>query len=245
MARPSKAVPSRRYQVTLDQPIADCLGAYAEATHRPVSAAAAALIADALNRATTDKGDEFREARRQVVELTAHVQALHRQLRDGAGPDPVEQLAPRWEWPVDVLLADTEWWDRWLPRLNELLGRGRAPLDLLVDEGGYSDLPGFLFPPIVSGERRLTWRSPDYSLAARREDAAGQRSTQASARAHVWEPVIRHVAEALCLLESTAEAGTDPYLRLRAKAEITGPWTRILRYLVGEEEPGLPRRRLA
>src|SRR5215470_9940933 len=23
----------------------------------------------------------------------------------------------RWEWPIEDLLADTSWWDRWLPRL--------------------------------------------------------------------------------------------------------------------------------
>jgi hypothetical protein len=29
---------------------------------------------------------------------------------------------PRWEWPLEKLLADDAWWDRWLPRLYELLG---------------------------------------------------------------------------------------------------------------------------
>ena len=53
--------------------------------------------------------------------------------------------------------------------------------------------------------------------------------------------IIRHTAEAVCLLESTGSPGADPYLRLRAEAEITGSWVRVLRYLVGEDEPELPR----
>ena len=90
----------------------------------------------------------------------------------------------------------------------------------------------------------MTWRSPDYPVAARREDAGVDVGSRTLARAQVWEPVLRHVAEALCALESTSQPGADPYLRLRAEAEIAGPWARILRYLVGEEEPELPRRRL-
>jgi hypothetical protein len=246
MARPRRPTPAHRYHLTLDRAIADRLGAYAKATRRPISTTAAALISDALTRVRTE-------------ELTAL--ALHRELGEPADRDQVEPSAPRWEWPIDALLADTEWWDRWLPRLNELSGRRLAPLipqprregsgghlspvAPAVDERGYTDVLAFLLPPIVGGEMRLTWRSPDYPAAARREDAGRAGSPETLARAQVWEPVIRHVAEALCALESTAQAGVDAYLRLRAEAEITGPWARILRYLVGEEEPELPRRRLA
>ena len=117
----------------------------------------------------------------------------------------------------------------------------------MVDERGYSDLLGFLFPAIQDPQGTLTWRSPDYARAATIADAPGAEGTRprTSTRAQVWEPVIRHVAEALCALESTGEPGADAYLRLRAEAEITGPWARTLRHLVGEEQPELPRRRLA
>jgi hypothetical protein len=117
-----------------------------------------------------------------------------------------------------------------------------------VDERGYSDLLGFLFPPITDPSGPLTWRSADYPAAAAIADAGdsgAEGGPRRSLRAQVWEPVIRHVAEALCALESTGEPGADAYLRLRAEAEITGPWARTLRHLVGEEEPELPRRRLA
>jgi hypothetical protein len=253
--------PPRRVKLTLAAPVADRLDAHAQATHQPAATAAAGLMLAALDRLHTPEGAELLEARRQVQELTARVEALRRQLAERAGGDQVQQPAPRWEWPLAVLLSDAEWWDRWLPRLYELLGRRLAPQATqsrrpaygerertsapapLVDERGYSDLLGFLFLPISDPQGTLTWRSPDYAAAVRIAEA--EEGAPKSIRAQVWEPVIRHVAEALCALESTGEPGADPYLRLRAEAEITGPWARILRHLVGEEEPELPRRRLA
>jgi hypothetical protein len=147
MARPRKAVRARRYHLTLDWPIAVRLEAYAETTRRPFAVAAATVITNALTRGD-DEGAELRETRRQVEELTARVQALRRQLAERADRDQVEQAAPRWEWPVEVLLADVEWWDRWLPRLNELLGRTRSPIrgsERVLDDRGYVDPVGFLF----------------------------------------------------------------------------------------------------
>jgi hypothetical protein len=263
MPRTPPEQPPRRYKLTLPAAVADRLDAYALTNHQPAARAAANLMLAALDRVDTPEGAELLEARRQVQELTGRVEALRRQLAERAGGQ-VQQPAPRWEWPLDVLLADAEWWDRWLPRLYELLGRRLAPQAApsrrpaygerertpapapLVDERGYSDLLGFLFPPIADPQGMLTWRSPDYAAAAVIADAGAEGgSSPTSIRAQVWEPVIRHVAEALSALESTGEPGADAYLRLRAEAEITGPWARTLRHLVGEEEPELPRRRLA
>ena len=131
---PRRAAPARRYHLTLDRSLADRLGAYAEATRRPVSTVAAALIANALARVRSE-------------ELTAL--GLHRQTTEPASRDQVEQLPPRWEWPTGELLADAHWWDRWLPRINELSGRrlALAPLAHAVDSRGYSDLPCVPVPP--------------------------------------------------------------------------------------------------
>ncbi|HEY7201967.1 MAG TPA: hypothetical protein VIC57_17225 [Candidatus Dormibacteraeota bacterium] len=263
MASTRPEQPPRRYKLTLPAPIADRLDAYALASHQPAARAAAGLMLAALDRIDTPEGAELLEARRQVQELTGRLEALRRQLAERAGAGEVQAPAPRWEWPLDVLLADAEWWDRWLPRLYELLGRRLAPEpppsrrpygergpapEPMVDERGYADLLGFLFPPVTDPAGPLTWRSPDYPAAAAIADAGAsgaEGGPRRSLRAQVWEPVIRHVAEALCALESTGEPGADAYLRLRAEAEITGPWARTLRHLVGEEEPELPRRRLA
>lgn len=258
--RPSKDDPVRRIHVTLDLDAGARLGLYAEAAGRPLATAATELLGDALARLDTDEGEELREARRQLDEERGRVAALRRQLAAAAGRDRTEQRVPRWEWPLDVLLDDAGWWDRWLPRLYELLGRrlvaaeppGRLPAygqrqaeqQPVLDERGYSDLLSFLFPPIAVAGEAITWRSLDYPRTAEREHAGERSSLTATARAQVWEPVVRHVAEALSALESTGEPGGDPYLRLRTEAEIVGPWARILRHLVGEEEPELPRRRL-
>jgi hypothetical protein len=249
MPRPRRAVPARRYHVTLDRAIADRLTAYAQATHRPAATAAASLIGDGLTRLDGDDPGELREARRQVAELTRRVESLRRQLAERTGREQVEHTA-RWEWPIDALLADTDWWDRWLPRFNELMGRGSAfagrslTSELVTDERGYTDLLGFLFPAIGSDDGELTWRSLAYSEEARRRLSTSGSSVPTSRAADVWQPVIRLVAEALCLLETTGQAGVDPYLRLRARAEIAGLWAQILAYLVGEKEHDLPRHRL-
>ena len=64
--------------------------------------------------------------------------------------------------------------------------------------------------------------------------------TLESARPVTWEPVIRHVAVALCALELTAAPHADPVLRIRTEAELTGSWLRTLRLLTGEETADLP-----
>jgi len=226
--------------------LADRLAAYAEATGRSVSTTAAVLITNAMVRMRAE-GPTAVARSGGTLERSAH----------GHG----DASLPRWEWPVGRLLTDVQWWGRWLPQVNELMGRRLAPLAMParhhtqdeqpalvpqgVDERGYSDLMTYLFPPVACTGITLTWRSIDYPAAAKRVDKSADGATWTSARADVWEPVIRHVAEALCALEATGQPGADPYLRMRAEAEIVGPWVRILRYLVGDEEPQLPRRRLA
>jgi hypothetical protein len=269
MGRPRKVTPTRRYHLTVEAELAERLDAYAFGLRRRPATVAARLLEDALQRPVA--GDEqpadaeleaLAEARRHIEELTARVAQLRSQLVERRPAPPPSSsaraeassrtgsLGPRWEWPLAVLLTDDDWWERWLPRLYELLGRQSAhyarPRVEVLDNRGYADLMTFLFPTLGSGSRAVTWRSPAYGEAARIEDAQGGRLglTEAggpgSDRAVVWEPVARHVVEALCALESSGTDGTDPYMRLRAKAEITGSWVEVLRNLVGNSGPTLP-----
>src|SRR5262249_14002952 len=143
--------------------------------------------------------------------------------------------------PLPALLSDDRWWDQWLPRLYELLGRQLvqyAPTPgQVLDRRGYADLMTFLFPPILRGTAVVTWRSSNYGELGGLEEV-----TEAAVpmRAHVWEPVIRHLTEALCALEATGRPSADPYLRIRTKAEIVNSWADILRNLLGETAPALP-----
>jgi hypothetical protein len=251
MAHRRRRVPARRLTLTFDSAVADRLKAYAAAAGRRISPVAAALITEALTHPRSEAEAEIREYRRQLDELKARLRELQDQIAARSRPEQASEPLARWEWPVETLLGDDTWWDRWLPRLNELLGRRGVPLlpmgheeasTDLVDDRGYRDLLGYLFPPISSEGDTLTWRSPGYPAAAA---SGGRDLAQATPRTDVWEPVIRHFAEALYLLESTGQVGADPYLRLRAEAEITGSWLRVLRYLVGEEDPQVPHRRLA
>jgi hypothetical protein len=144
----------------------------------------------------------------------------------------------RWEWPIEDLLSDTGWWDRWLPRLYELLSRdlryeneyGGPAGEPIVDSRGYGDLLTYLFPPA----RGVAWRSPDYPRTAAEEEGQDERAP--SVRAQVWNPVLRHVAKALRALEETSSASTDPQLRLEAEARITGSWV----LGPGPRQPGGP-----
>jgi hypothetical protein len=166
-------------------------------------------------------------------------------------PAPDRPRGARWEWPLEALLRDEPWWEAWLPRLYELLGhelQGQftAADQVPRDDRGYVDLMAYLFPPIDD----VTWRSPAYRQAALAASAAptafpAMRTARVPQRGLVWEPVLRHVAEALAALESTGAEGTDAYLRLRAKAEIIGPWSEALYRLIGEGALRAPARQLA
>jgi hypothetical protein len=100
----------------------------------------------------------------------------------------------------------------------------------------------YLFPSIQMGERRVGWRSIDYPRAAAWAWTPERRRGTYHDGLDAWEPVIRHVVEAPCSLERTGNDGfADPYVRMRAKAEIMGPWLTALRYMVGDEAPHLPQ----
>lgn len=274
MGRPRKATPTRRYHLTVETELAERLDAYAFSLRRRPATVAARLVEDALQRAIAGDeqpaddpvSDALSEARRHIEELTGRVAQLRSQLAERR-PAPhasssggmetsgvTGSLGPRWEWPLAVLLTDDDWWERWLPRLYELMGRqsghyARARVEVF-DDRGYVDLMAFLFQPIGAGARAVTWRSPAYGEVARIEDTqrgqqgATETGGQEPERAAIWEPVVRHVAEALCALETSGTEGADPYVRLRSKAEIVGPWVEALRYLVGEGAPALTGRLL-
>jgi hypothetical protein len=259
MARSRRTTPTRRYHLTVSAEFADRLDAYASGLRQRPATIAAGLLEDALERAVSGhqehepKSETLAEARRHIEELNRRLSILRaqhakcRQTPDSSATSVIEGSGARWELPLPALLSDHEWWDRWLPRLYELLGRQLiqyAPTPgQVLDPRGYADLMTFLFPPISRGTAIVTWRSPNYGELARLEEAT--EVVAGALRAQVWEPVIRHLTEALCALEATGKPSADPYLRIRAKAEIVNSWADILRNLLGETAPALPRDKLA
>jgi hypothetical protein len=247
---------SGRYYVTLEGADADALEAAARDSGRPPTTEAGLRIVRTLradepggNEAGTAMLAELAELKRQLAAARAEVAALRRRLGVADGGD--EARPPRWEWPLEDLLADRDWWAAWIPRLYEVLGRplaaynsgGQRP----HDERGFVDLLSHLFPPVQLGERVLSeWHSPDYPAMIRRHasdrlgDHAAGHATVRQAAADVWQPVIRRVAVALSALEQTAAPGADPLLRIRTEEELTGPWLRTLRRLTGDEKSDLP-----
>lgn len=167
MAGPRRTTPTKRYHLTVSSEFSDRLDAYASELRQRPATVAATLLEDALKRAVSEpqehepESDELAEARRHIEELNRRVSILRAQhARCSPTPDPsstsvMEGRGPRWEWPLPALLGDDEWWDRWLPRLYELLGRqlmqyAPTPGEVL-DPRGYADLMTFLFPPISRG----------------------------------------------------------------------------------------------
>jgi hypothetical protein len=258
MARPRRTTPTRRYHLTVSAEFGDRLDAYASGLRQRPATLAAGLLEDALERAASGQQEDapesetLAEARRHIEELNHRLSILrtqHAKCRPTPGSSSTSVLegsGPRWEWPLPALLSDDEWWDRWLPRLYELFGRQLvqyAPTPgQVLDRRGYADLMTFLFPPILRGTANVTWRSPNYGELAGLEEATVVAA--GPARAQVWEPVIRHLTEALCALEATGKPNADPYLRIRTKAEIVNSWADILRNLLGETAPTLPRDKL-
>jgi hypothetical protein len=164
---------------------------------------------------------------------------------------------PRCRWPLETLLADRPWWDEWLPLLGELMGRNLEydqrysdrQARPIVDDRGFADLMGYLFPAVTDPRGQLVpWHSCEYghqARAARNNSRANSVLHQRPVRAEVWEPVVRHVARALTALEMTSQAPDDAYAHLRVQAEIRGEWMRTLAAIVGAgiaQRPGhLPR----
>lgn len=228
-----------RYYVTLDAADADALEAAARQNDRPPTTEAGLRIVQTLHAEIDGEASaltraELATAQRELESLRVANAALRRQLREAV--DPEEAGPPRWEWPIEHLLGDQDWWRAWLPRLHQLLGRpeafvytGRA--QVAVDRHGYVDLMGMLFPPArETTGREVVWSSADYALAIERaSEPAGP------LLAAVWEPVVRHVAVALSALEATAVAGTRPSVRIRTEEEISGPWLETLRRLTGAD----------
>src|SRR5262249_26466696 len=158
---------------------------------------------------------------------------LRRRLEAAGVDQPASGKAPRWEWALEDLLADREWWAMWLPRLNELLGREVRPYGLpaadKLDTRGYVDLMTMLFPTVqLKGRLVAPWSSPAYPHHLRGGHEAEQSRQQPHltaaplTTAAAWEPVVRHVATALCAIEQTCVPGADPVLRIRTEDELAG-----------------------
>jgi hypothetical protein len=138
--------------------------------------------------------------------------------------------------------ADNRWWDRWLPQLNQLLGRE------LGEERGTYDTPAE--PRLSTAAATATWSSsssPQLRVHAA-PSPGGRPSTpriagpkdanEASTPVpHIWESVIRHVARALCALERAAQPEADPTAGILLQDHLTGPWLRTLRALTGQTPP--------
>jgi hypothetical protein len=238
---------TRRLGLTLDTNEYARVRAYARQVGTPVATVAKRLLLGAIDGHGAESAlAAVSRERDRVRQLQDELTRLQTQLDECATPDLTAGL-PRWRWPLTALLADREWWERWLPLLGELIGRSleydRAYGDRhgqpTVDDRGFADLMGYLFSDLTD-ERgaRVPWHSPEYGGCARLAwDAA--RSTPSlqrrPVRAEVWEPVIRHIALALTALETTCQTPNDAYTHLRVEAEIRGEWMRTLCGMLGED----------
>jgi hypothetical protein len=210
MGRPRRQEPARYVHLTLEPSDFDLLDAYVHQVGAPAATLARGIVVDVLRGAQLPDGS----VDPSLIEST--IRALRGE------PIHRPQEVPRWEWSLEAILADRRWWDRWLPELNELMGRDLMPKTAhrayddqrrriepspVADSRGYADLMEFLFP-LVTRPRggAISWRSLEYPATA-----APQNTNEAApALSHIWESVIRHVTKALCALEKTAEPRADP-----------------------------------
>lgn len=228
-SRSRRAVRGKELKITLDQDEHPLLQAYALEIGRTPSTVAAMIVSQTLQAGRMPDG----HVDRQTVDSV---------LRHIRGESDVRLNEPRWEWPIEALLADTRWWERWLPELNQLLGRElgqeRGTYDkegqpAIVDRRGYSNLLEYLFPTMASPRGAVAWRSPEYPLVAPAKDA----NEASPALRHIWEAVVRHVARALCSLEKAAQPEADPTAGILLQDHLTGPWLRTLWPLTGQAQP--------
>jgi hypothetical protein len=240
LGRPQNEEPSQRMTLTFAPEDADLVKAYAHQVGMKPATVVAKILLDTLRAGMTEDG------RLDAGLVNENLRKLH-------GTDEATlNIEPRWQWPLDALLADRRWWDRLLPHLNELLGRGSLLPDggrgrpgerpgPVSDQRGYADLMEFLFPRKVGTRGAVTWRDPDYGTYAL---SSGGESY--SPDAHVWEATVRHVAMALDALDETLKPGANALYRIQVQEHIAGPWLRSLSYITGKEKPEpLPESRLA
>ncbi len=248
MGRSPNVSPSRRCYITLEASDAELLYAEAKERGKPVATVAAQLLVQQLR---TGSGAENDLKRNQQLATVGLGDVATRGRVNGGAPRAGHIAVPRWEWAIEDILADSDWWAIWLPRLYELLGRQFAGYALgqqeARDERGYIDLLAFLFPAVEAEAGVLTtWNSRAYPHHARSREQSEHRDSRTidmprgGPRWAVWEAAIRHVVVALAALEVCAVPGADPLLRIRTVDELGGPWLRTLRRLTGQEASDLP-----
>jgi hypothetical protein len=187
-----------------------------------------ATLASQLIRVGLQRPDSDRAVADSIASVSARLHA-----------EPGSISWPRWTWPLPVLLADRPWWDRWLPELNELLGRGLVPTDAsygdrapIRDRRGSSDLLEFLFPVVTTPSGGVTWRDVNYPAAV------GHRAHEGSGPlAELYDTVIRHVSKALSALEESSRPGTSGAARISLDDQILGPWLSALTTMLGQQQP--------
>jgi hypothetical protein len=237
--QPRRRGESRRFNLTLYEEDVQLLETFASQLGEPPTKVAGDYIRRLLEGARAADG---------TVE-PAQAEAI---LRGFRGEDNRRPSQPRWEWPIEAILADGRWWDRWLPDLNELMGRKLTPPRIsgdyehrpkpVLDRRGYADVLEFLFPTIAGPRGAVTWRSPQYPHVA----AITNGDESDAGLVYVWESVLRHVTRALCALEETGQPTATAVMGVLTQDHIAGPWLRTLRRLTGEDEPSdLPTKRLA
>lgn len=162
--RPPREIPRRRLNLTLDEPDGVLLDAYAQELGHSAAHAAASIVQETLPAARGPDGAVNRDG---VEAVLGHIRGERRRgLRD-----------PRWTWPIEAILSNRPWLARWLPELNELLGRGHVSRDshpqyddsgrrmdpsTILDRRGYGDLMEFLFPTVTTPRDAVSWSSPEY-----------------------------------------------------------------------------------
>jgi hypothetical protein len=240
LGRPQNEEPSQRMTLTLAPEDHDLVKAYAHQVGMKPATVVSRIVLDTLKAGMDENGG-----------LDAGL--VNENLRKLHGTDEANLVTdPRWRWPLDALLTDRRWWDRLLPHLHELLGRGSLipskgrgrpgeRESAVTDRRGYANLMEYLYPAKNHGDSVTTWRDPIYGAAFLTPD-----DQVFGPDAEVWEATIRHVAMALDALDETLQPGANALYRIQVQEHITGPWLRALSYITGKGKPEpLPESRLA